>query len=771
VAIPTLLDPFTNAENSHKVSKGGPIVGKSDGIRYGWPSIRHFGLNSVGGAVARIVTVWTYMVWLAMMLLPSGRAHGQTELRLSHVSRTASRPVTVKDSIEMTHLADEQYDWGIDKFDGHVAYFSPDSKKFVIVLRRGDLEAGANIFSMLLFRTQDVFKSMKPDLLVKMSSTSSRFGIKDMKWLADNETIVFLGENPDEASQVYTLDVRTRLLTRRTNHSTAVVKYDITPDGHMILFAAAPPREHRDPPKQAIVVDGQIIADVVAGDCAPPRWDAGQLFLQRSGQPEMRVPIEDAIPLEGAGLSVSPDGLHAVVSAYIRGGDIPPIWNDYRDKYFQVLLRQTQIHGQATGLGRYLLLDTTKKTSSILVDAPISGFGPLAWATEGDAVYLKYMHLPLDVADPTELQARRENTYDVRVTLPDRQIQVISPSQYPTTPEIHPDINVTLEEDLNTPPAIFISPQESQGKKSLLLDLNPQFSELDLGHVEIVSWKGSDGTESQGGLYMPPNYVAGKRYPLVIQTHGFVPEMRFSMDGLNDWASAFAARPLAASGFVVLQTPMYAYNTPQEGPREMARYEGAIDYLDKRGLIDRNRVGIAGFSRTVFHVAYSLTHSEYRFGAATLVDGFDGGYLQYLVSRTGDFQYIYEEPYPFGKGLAIWTKNSPGFSLDRVSAPIRLLALRPRGVLDELEWYAGLALQKKPVEFTFLPDPGDGNNHILVKPWERRIAQQGLVDWFRFWLKNEEDSDPSKADQYNRWRALRTEFRASIVGAEEDGRR
>jgi hypothetical protein len=29
------------------------------------------------------------------------------------------------------------------------------------------------------------------------------------------------------------------------------------------------------------------------------------------------------------------------------------------------------------------------------------------------------------------------------------------------------------------------------------------------------------------------------------------------------------------------------------------------------------------------------------------------------------------------------------------------------------------------------------------------------LDWFRFWLKHEEDPDPSKRDQYIRWNKLR----------------
>jgi hypothetical protein len=57
----------------------------------------------------------------------------------------------------------------------------------------------------------------------------------------------------------------------------------------------------------------------------------------------------------------------------------------------------------------------------------------------------------------------------------------------------------------------------------------------------------------------------------------------------------------------------------------------------------------------------------------------------------------------------------------------------------------------KPVELLFLP----GASHILAKPWDRIVSQQGNVDWFCFWLKGEEDLDPSKAEQYARWRELR----------------
>ena len=54
--------------------------------------------------------------------------------------------------------------------------------------------------------------------------------------------------------------------------------------------------------------------------------------------------------------------------------------------------------------------------------------------------------------------------------------------------------------------------------------------------------------------------------------------------------------------------------------------------LDKKEMIDRNHVGIAGFSRTVCFVAYTLTHWKFRFAAASLVDGIGCGYFDEMVS-------------------------------------------------------------------------------------------------------------------------------------------
>src|SRR5262249_20644953 len=56
--------------------------------------------------------------------------------------------------------------------------------------------------------------------------------------------------------------------------------------------------------------------------------------------------------------------------------------------------------------------------------------------------------------------------------------------------------------------------------------------------------------------------------------------------------------------------------------------------LDRRGLIDRHHVGLLGWSRTAYHIRYTLAFSKHPIAAAVVADGMEGGYWQYLVEAT-----------------------------------------------------------------------------------------------------------------------------------------
>src|SRR5260370_41825102 len=106
---------------------------------------------------------------------------------------------------------------------------------------------------------------------------------------------------------------------------------------------------------------------------------------------------------------------------------------------------------------------------------------------------------------------------------------------------------------------------------------------------------------------------------------------------------------------------------------------------------------------------------------------------------------------PYGEGLMLGVSRSPVFNMNKVRTPLQVVAMGRSGVLFMWEPYAALRYLNKPVDLILL----NTEEHVLTNPAARLVSQGGTVDWFRFWLKGEEDPDPTKAEQYKRWRELR----------------
>jgi hypothetical protein len=708
------------------------------------------------------------------------------------------RPVTVADSIQMTRLADTRYTDGVSS-KGMVAKYSLDGKHFVVLLKKGDLEENTNEYSLVLFQTSDVFQSPKPQVLISLSSSSNRPAIDNVRWLDDNDTILFLGEHHGERAQLYSLKSSSRELTKLTNHATNLTSFVSTARGEVIVYTAENPVSTfltESVKRQGIAVTSESVTDLIRGSYGGKEGDDESLFVKRLGkESETKILIQGRIVANYSEMSLSPDGAHLLLQT--EAAQVSNAWSEYDDKFLKILTRHAALNGAHTGILQYELVDTVRGASKVLIDAPIvPNFGSeAAWSPDSKSVVVSDVYLPLNVDDPAERELRKAHNFLVQFKIPSGQLVKISdedlrllnwdpktgyvacdvgridslngkptPKAYfresgeawskasaPEQTAVPPLPDIVLDEGMNTPPHI-VAIDPATGSKSLLMDLNPQFQNLALARVEEITWKDSRGNEVKGGLYWPPDYVAGKKYPVVIQTHGWQSD-RFWMDG--PWTTAFAAQALAGMGFFVVQVPdpdWHILVTSKEAPTAMAAYEGAIEYLDRGGLIDRNRVGIIGFSRTCWYVTYTLTHSKHHISAAAVADGVDYSYFQYMVfSEFGrEFEPVYGGP-PYRKDMSRWLKQSPAFLMDRIETPVRIQTLGPDSLLLEWHWYSGLSRLVKPVEMIYIPD----GTHILAKPWDRRISQQGDVDWFCFWLKGEEDPDPAKAEQYARWRELR----------------
>jgi dipeptidyl aminopeptidase/acylaminoacyl peptidase len=514
-------------------------------------------------------------------------------------------------------------------------------------------------------------------------------------------------------------------------------------------------------------------------------------------------------------LSISPDGQSAVVLLPSKAA--PRSWESYEpgDPLIKKIHPEDPNATAESNVLRpteYALVDLTSGRVTQLLNAPHGwalGYdenGLAIWSSDGKKLLLTNTFLPLDGADQVERLKRLRPCTAVVVDVVSRaaacvafyqgkaselqsaafgdtdndiilqsegasakqqyrlrdgswQLGASPPINQPVAaidPLADPSqmLSVQIRQDLNTPAALWATDQKTKRSKRIW-DPNPQLARMDLGEVAVFHWKDKAGFEWTGGLVKPPDYVPGKRYPLVIQTHGFA-EHEFMTDG--NFATASAARPLAAAGIVVLQVMdrFDGENTADEASNRVLGFESAMDQLVADGLVDPKRVGIIGFSRTCYHVESALIHDPKRFAAATIADGVDESYLQELLYFTVGVPYhggeaIYGAK-PFGEGLREnWVQRAPGFHLDRIQTPVRIEAISAGRLLGGWEIYASLTAQVKPVDLIYYPS----GQHILQKPLERLASQQGNVDWFRFWLKGEEDPDPAKREQYIRWSQLR----------------
>jgi dipeptidyl aminopeptidase/acylaminoacyl peptidase len=334
---------------------------------------------------------------------------------------------------------------------------------------------------------------------------------------------------------------------------------------------------------------------------------------------------------------------------------------------------------------------------------------------------------------------------------------------------------VGVHQAIATPEDLFIYEPETKHIR-ILTDLNPELKQLQFAPVKRVAWKTKDGLDVDGLLFIPPDYVPGRRYPLVIQTKG--DQGQFTCDSGHNHDPAFAPQPTANAGLMYLvRTVKPGYNQQDEVSRQPTGYPGqiseavqqmdmwdsAVNELSKQNLIDPSRVGIIGFSRTGWGVEFDLVHAKTRYLAATAADNVQFSLGEYWLDPgvKNSFEAMYGGP-PNGKTLANWLEYSISFNLDKVHTPLLIENMGygvhddvegaiPRGLATRLEVFKGLGQLSKPVEMYYYPDEVHTPDH----PKARLASLQRNLDWYRFWLQGYERPNPEDPDQYKRWEHLR----------------
>jgi dipeptidyl aminopeptidase/acylaminoacyl peptidase len=739
----------------------------------------------------------------------------------------AKRSFGPADDVELSlfHYAGKHVNGGVIKF-------SPDGRYFAVVTERGRLDKDAPEDTIWVFRTEEIQRFLQrsgdgtgpsPLPLVQISTEKDGPIIERVRWLHDSTGIAFTAVKKSQRykfHQLFVADITTRAIKPLTPEDEDIGTFDIR-GGNYVYQVSPPELLHASPEEDtqpAVALAGKSLLEILF-----PRerqlvpFEQGGLWAVIGGKKIKVLGAQAQQRLSArSSLSMSPDGRSVVA---ILGAEHPPeTWAKYKAPpgYDKLHL--------PVNPAAYHLIDLQSGSEKLLVNAPSgqnqdwnSNLFTACWSADGQSLLLSNTFFPLDTADPKEIAERESHPWIAVLRLRSGQLSGVLPvragldkerysvddirfednhsvvvnfdrsnfmrespasavfrqaadgswqhvpgAEDPRLAALH--MKVGVRESIDQPPQL-VGEDKASGTSRIIWDPNPQLKDIELGSAEVIQWKDESGYEWEAGLLKPPEYVSGKRYPLVVQTHGFS-KGQFLSSGI--FTTAFAARALAASGFVVVQMVWNpnSLGTFKEGPDSVAGFESLVKKLTDEGIVDPARVGVIGFSRTVYHVLEALTTSKVAFAAASVTDGINLGYFEYLF--TVDSQYDREVDLmmggkPFGtEGLRNWLARSPGFNMDKVKTPLLLLQPGPQSVFVDWEPYAALRYLRKPVDLIMLR-PG---THVMTNPSQRLASETINVDWFRFWLQGSEGEAPDyDPDQYVRWRSLCKQRQEELSGS------
>lgn len=162
-----------------------------------------------------------------------------------------------------------------------------------------------------------------------------------------------------------------------------------------------------------------------------------------------------------------------------------------------------------------------------------------------------------------------------------------------------------------------------KGKLEAITQFENPFARLAEVQKEVITYTREDGLELSGTLYLPLDYQKGQQYPMILWAYPVEYKDKASAaqntQNPNEFVYPFWGSPIywVTRGYVVLDDAAFPIvgegeDEPNDSfrPQLVANAKAAIDALDARGLIDRNKVAVGGHSYGAFMVANLLSHSN-----------------------------------------------------------------------------------------------------------------------------------------------------------------
>lgn len=277
-------------------------------------------------------------------------------------------------------------------------------------------------------------------------------------------------------------------------------------------------------------------------------------------------------------------------------------------------------------------------------------------------------------------------------------------------------------------------------KPRRLTTFNSAFDTLKLAHSEVVTWPSPDKAPhnwtEDGILTYPPDYVEGKKLPLVLYIHGG------PTSNSKDTFSTFA-QLIAAQGWLVFE-PNYrgSDNEGNDFARAIVDDSGdgpgrdvlaGLESLKRRGIVDENNIAVTGWSYGGYMTSWLIGHAQFWKAAiagapvTNLIDQYNLSDAN--VARAAS---IGGSPYT-GDWMKHWVEQSPITYYDKMKTPT--LVLQDVGdyrvtITQGFELYH--ALKDRGIETEFYAYPVGG--HFPSDPVRIRDVYRRWIEWLDIYL-------------------------------------
>jgi dipeptidyl aminopeptidase/acylaminoacyl peptidase len=277
------------------------------------------------------------------------------------------------------------------------------------------------------------------------------------------------------------------------------------------------------------------------------------------------------------------------------------------------------------------------------------------------------------------------------------------------------------------------------GEARQLTHLNDElFTHLNITEPESIWYTSFDGKKVQAWVQKPPNFDAGKKYPLILNIHGG-PHAAYGyvFDHEFQW--------MAARGYVVLYPNPRGSTTYGQDFGNVIQYHypgddykdlmAGVDEVMRRGYIDSNRLGVTGGSGGGLLTNWTIGQTT-RFAAAVSQRDIASWSDLWYSTDFSLFQPSWFKAPPW-EDPKDYEARSPITYINNVKTPLMLILgeadyRTPPGGGGE-QMFRALKYRKIPTVMVRFPN----ESHELSRsgqPWHRIERLQHIVGWFDHWL-------------------------------------